>query len=385
MKRIGIITIHNSPNYGACLQSFALYEYIRLQKYDVEIIDLHRPFHSDYIPSRKYKPFEHRFDPRIHKIKRLTKSILKWVLSIFKQTNEVSASNTPPHSELSLFDDFNKRITQSSPYLCIDELYANPPHYDIYITGSDQVWNPTQAYCIEPYFLTFVKEGKKISYGASIGIVKLTDNEKRKFKRWLSQYDSIAVREPSAQKLLEKITRREINRVADPTFLLGKEYWSNFTQKPVDYDYILVFTLAYEPLIIDYALNLAKESGKKLIVIGTNQPKSERYAVVNDATPEQWLGYIADATLVLTDSFHCTVFSIILQPNNFYTYIAPWNDRGSRIVDLLSRFSLTEHLLPVDLKATYTILAGSPIDYDKVNEVIKSEQALSRAYLKDNI
>ena len=55
--KIGIITIHNSPNYGACLQSFALYKFLEQQGYSTEIIDLHRPYHDDYVVSKKYKPY----------------------------------------------------------------------------------------------------------------------------------------------------------------------------------------------------------------------------------------------------------------------------------------------------------------------------------------
>lgn len=105
-----------------------------------------------------------------------------------KETNTISESK---------FQDFNSQIRLSKPYRGIDELYRNPPEYDVYITGSDQVWNPTQNYCLEPYFLTFVKNknARKISYASSIGIDQLLPKEKKDFKRWLSSYNSISVRE----------------------------------------------------------------------------------------------------------------------------------------------------------------------------------------------
>lgn len=129
---------------------------------------------------------------------------------------------------------FNSEISLSKPYRSIDELYANPPKYDLYITGSDQVWNPTQNYCLEPYFLTFVAEGqgKKISYASSIGINDLTIKEKSLFKKWLSSYDAISIREKQGKVLLQSFINRDIKQVPDPTFLLSMDFWREMAIRP---------------------------------------------------------------------------------------------------------------------------------------------------------
>lgn len=383
MKRIGIITIHNSPNYGACLQSFALYEYLRQCGQNVEVIDLHRPSHIDYVESKRFKPFTHKFETCFQKAKRLTKSALKYLIGKGEKRSGIRNYASP--STLALFSSINGCIKLSRAFNGIDELYANPPKYDTYITGSDQVWNPTQSYCIEPYFLTFIKSGKKISYASSIGITDLTSGEKRKFKKWLSSYDTISVREASAQKFLQDLTGRDITCVADPTFLLDREYWKEIAVKPENDSYILVFTLGYEKHIVEYALKLAKEGNKKLVVIGVEQPVAEGYITVNDATAQRWLGYIANADMVITDSFHCTVFSIILQARRFFTYISPWSGRGSRIVDLLSLFGLKENILNVQLTQSYNNLEKITPDYDKIKHIFDAEQSRSRKFLIENI
>lgn len=384
MKKVGIITIHNSPNYGACLQSFALYEYIRQQGYDVSIIDLHRPYHYDYKPSKKYVPYKNRFETFTQKCKRCIKRVLHSAVSFMrKEGNKPIILSL--HNELTPFDKFNTKISLSRPYYGIDELYANPPVYDTYITGSDQVWNPTQSYCIEPYFLTFAKNGRKISYASSVGIKTLTKKEKNDFSKWLRQYEAVSVREPSAQELLSSISGVEIGQVSDPTFLLDIEYWKKLAVTPSFSEYIMVFTLSFDQSMIEYGLKIAEESGKKLISVNMVQPDDDRYIVIRDASPEEWLGLIEDADMVLTDSFHCTLFSILLGTENFFTYIAPWNIRGSRMEDLLHSVGLLDHLLDIGLRDDFATLSHKMINHDEIAAIVDKERARSRSFLLNNI
>lgn len=378
MKKVGIITIHNSPNYGACLQSYALYRYIQQQGNDVEIIDLHRPFaYEDYIPSKKYvcsRPVKRSL---LSKLKGNVKSLIG-----------IKTKNPSLYSPLAIkkFDEFNSIIKLSKPYRGIDELYANPPLYDLYISGSDQLWNPTQAYCLEPYFLTFVPngQGKKISYATSVGITDLRDNEKKDFAKWLNLYDDISVREYQAQSLLlGLLADKKVNQVADPTFLLDPKDWKDMAVRPKQSKYILMFTLQHRPEILEYCLQLSKQSGLPLIELGQVQPDvlDGSYTAVKDAGPKEFLGYIENAELVITDSFHCTVFSLIMGANNFYTYIAPTNQRGSRIIDLLETYNLKKHLLPISLNSSFDTLMFETINKNVVSGIMKNERDRSRLFI----
>lgn len=378
MKKVGIITIHNSPNYGACLQSYALYRYIQQQGNDVEIIDLHRPFaYEDYIPSKKYvcsRPVKRSL---LSKLKGNVKSLIG-----------IKTKNPSLYSPLAIkkFDEFNSIIKLSKPYRGIDELYANPPLYDLYISGSDQLWNPTQAYCLEPYFLTFVPngQGKKISYATSVGITDLRDNEKKDFAKWLNLYDDISVREYQAQSLLQGLLAdKKVNQVADPTFLLDPKDWKDMAVRPKQSKYILMFTLQHRPEILEYCLQLSKQSGLPLIELGQVQPDvlEGSYTAVKDAGPKEFLGYIENAELVITDSFHCTVFSLIMGANNFYTYIAPTNQRGSRIIDLLETYNLKKHLLPISLNSSFDTLMFETINKNVVSGIMRNERDRSRLFI----
>ncbi|WP_415988572.1 polysaccharide pyruvyl transferase family protein [Alistipes indistinctus] len=374
MKKIGIITIHNSPNYGASLQSFALYKYIEQQGYECELIDLHRPHYVDFKRSKKYLAYR---ENSIVKIKRIIKRLIGRKSSLYFS----SAKNK--------FDLFNRQIRLSRPYCGIDELYADPPHYDLYITGSDQLWNPAQPFCLEPYFLTFApSEAKKIAYAASIGITELTERERGDFKRWLSAYAAVSVREKQAKALLESFVDREIVQVSDPTFLLDIEYWHSIAVYPAEKkNYILLFTLSYQTSMLDYALHLSRESGLPLICLGQIQPDVEdgSYTAVKDAGPLEFIGYIAQADLVITDSFHGTVFSMIMGCKNFYTYIAPGNKRSSRITDLLTTFHLQDHLLNVALSESYAELNKRKINREQFFSIFRKEQFSSRQFLQEQL
>lgn len=377
IKRIGILTIHNSPNYGACLQSYALYTYLSQQiGVSCEMIDLHRPYEKDYIPSKRFKPYR-RVQPNMWK---RIKVALKKVLDKNKNTDLYSAEAKPK------FDAFNRSIKLSRPYWSIDELYVSPPDYDIYITGSDQVWNPTQPYCLEPYFLTFAPEGKKkVSYASSIAVTELKVDEEQDFQRWLSDYDIISVRERHAQQLLASFINQPIFLVADPTFLLDAETWKSLATNPKKQGpYILLFTLDYDIDLLRFAVRISKEADLCLIYLNQLLPELDNvnYVAVRDAGPMDFLGYIAHSDMVITNSYHATVFSVILEAKSFYTYIAGYNQRGSRIIDLLDTFSLQQHLLRQDLSEDYRTLSSRHIDWVRIREVAHQERNDGREFLK---
>lgn len=386
MKKIGIITIHNSPNYGACLQSYALYKYIEQQGDDVEIIDLHRPIaYEDYLPSKKYTCARPIKRGRLSKLKGMVKTVLGMNAKTSTRTASLYSSTA-----IKKFEAFNSVIKLSQTYRGIDELYANPPIYDLYISGSDQLWNPTQAYCLEPYFLTFVPKGigKKISYATSIGITELRENEKADFSKWLDSYDDISVREFQAQQLLQDLLpQKNVRQVADPTFLLKPNEWKAMAVKPSKGKYILMFTLQHNQSILEYCLQLSKQSGMPLISLGQIQPDvvDGSYTAVKDAGPKEFLGYIGQAEMVITDSFHCTVFSLIMGAKNFYTYIAPDNHRGSRIMDLLDTYGLKNHLLTTTLDVPYDDLASNVLNREDIVEKMAEERHRSQVYLNKHI
>lgn len=377
--RIGIITIHDAPNYGACLQSYALWKYLSDCGWDCELIDLRRPGHHDFVFDKRH--MEYRVFTKRKLKKRFKRILVK--IGLYKQKRYLTIEAERK------FKAFNGLIKMSCPYTRIASLYKKTPIYDIYITGSDQVWNPTQPYCLEPYFLTFApKDKRRLSYASSIGITKLTSKEKQDFALWLRQYDAVSVREKQAKNLLEAITGIPITQVADPTFLLDRGHWRSLAVSPmVKAPYMLLFTLAYNRDLLDYAIGIGKQSGKHVLYLTAVQPEPDNsdYTAITDAGPREWLGYIGGASMVITDSFHGTVFSIIMGVDNFFTYIASANRRGSRITDLLDTFGLSDHLLLQDLSDTYGSLNSRNINHVHVETIINEEMRNGRIFLDRNI
>lgn len=373
--RAGIVTIHDSPNYGGSLQAYALYEYIKNKGTDCEIIDVRRPVHADYVYERQYSSYRSNPFSFGKSIKNLIKKLLGRKVINSQYTSDISEQR---------FRQFNSSICYSKPYGRLSDLKKNPPVYDLYISGSDQLWNPTQPYCLEPYFLTFAPKGKtKISYATSIGITELQAKEKNDFRKWLSSYNAISVREKQAQKLLKSFIDQEVSVVLDPTFLLDIDSWKQIANYPdVESGYILIFLLENNQEIIDYGVKLSKESKKHLIFIkAPHLLTTTNYIVDNDCGPKEFLGYIGNADLVITDSFHCTVFSILMEARNFATYISPTSRKGSRITDLLDLFDLSDHLLATDYSLSYADLSRLKINRKELRKRIIAEQVKSRDFL----
>ena len=382
MKKIGIITVHNSPSYGASLQSFALWKYLDgLSGCECEIIDLYRPYQKEYAKSDVFVSYNDKTTKSEYQFKRSIINIIKRILHYHIDVK----LNSSDLRRLERFNEFNKVISLSKPYFGPDELYNDPPLYDVYISGSDQIWNPEQPWSMEPYFLTFAPKNRiKISYASSIGLKELPKGVAQDYKRWLSDYRAIGVRENSAKTLLASFGVQS-TVVCDPTFLLDSSYWKKISVTPKERDYILLFILQQDNTLINYAIKVAKESGKQLILLCQDGITSDHYKLVPDAGPKEFIGYIGNANLVITNSFHGTAFSIIMNVNNFFAYVSPSNKRGSRLIDLLATYELSNHLLNSNLHQSYSDLKRISIDHEKVLSIMASERKRSQTFIKENI
>lgn len=385
IKNVGLLTIHNEQqNFGGMLQCFALYEYLKTEGYNVEVIDLYRRIHKGYRESIRFMPMRQHIGIR---------TFIKGWFREFLGTQPLYAPNFTPfwrQAAANKFKEFNARVKMSAPYKLISDIYKNPPKYDIFISGSDQIWNPEMPFCIEPYFLTFVKDqnARKISYAASMALSDLSSGEKKKFHKWLKSFDYISVRESQAMEILKPLTSTEIVRVPDPTFLIDSQKWIDMSVAPSEKEnYVLLFFFERNQEIIDKATEIAKSSGYKIKVLDLydnyDLKLPDNAELVSDAGPLEFIGLINNARIVLTDSFHCTVFSILTGVPNFYSRVSGETKRGSRIESLLNIFKLKSHLIHSlnDLPSSDEIF-GREINRAEVLNIINEEREKGRSFLK---
>lgn len=335
--KVGIITIQKSEvNYGACLQSYALWSCIKSITGSCQVIDLLRPCHDKYKTS-----------PSLGEISKLSikQRIRRVLYSIFfnKQLTKEEKNR------IEKFHDFNAKVEYSTTYRKAEDLYYTVPDYDIYVTGSDQVWNPKMPFLNNPYFLTFApKDRKRVSYASSFGIDKIEDSIKPTYKQWLIGYDCISTREESGADIVASLIGNRPTVVLDPVFLLSKKQWRAEMKKPsfkVPEKYLLVYMLTYDEQVLQQAYQIGHTKNLPLILVLSENRivQTDMAQQLVDIGPAEWMWLIDNADTMVTTSFHGTAFSIIFQ-----TPIAVLLKEGvatnSRIATLMSRFNLNDHI-----------------------------------------
>lgn len=380
MKRIGIITIHKSTNYGACLQAHATYTFIKSLGYDCEIIDLYRNIHKGFVPSKRFKIWEPPYSPHKEAMNRSLFSRLDNFIMRF-------LTERAKYKKKKAFSQFNESIKYSKAYKGIDELYDNPPIYDYYITGSDQVWNPTIGIPVEPYFLTFTDSDNKISYGSSFGVSEIKEEYKELFKVWLQKYKAISVREYSGADIVYGMLKKRVPVVLDPTLLIGSEYWRGISRKPtLNKPYLLLLTLSNPSKdLVEKAAEVAKENGLQLVLFGNRRLNYFfKYHLVADAGPLEFIGWIENAEMIITNSFHGFAFSLMLN-DNFYILLdksGKGKSRNSRIETLFNDFDLRNRVSDDQMEG---VSIKNKINKYLLNSLLKKRQEESARYIIENL
>lgn len=371
--KVGIITFQDSYNYGATLQCYALWKYISDKGHDCEVIRLYRPPFNEYKTSKIFKPLRGNIKPQKTFLHRL-KNYLLGKKAVSKECDKN-------------FKSFNELILFSKPYYKVDDLYKCPPLYDLYITGSDQVWNPSFGYCMEPYFLTFAPKGStKLSYASSIGIDGLFSNEATKYAEWLSSYKAISVRESTGKNILESVGL-SVEVVCDPCMLLDKTNWTVLSAKPqIKKPYILLYMAGKQlSKLINFAQKISEESGMPLVYLNRKDVKDFKGIIDSKAGPKEFIGYFQHAEMIITNSFHATIFSIIMGTKRFFAYIPENAKRGSRIKDLLNILQIDSCILPSHLEIDYDSLKHIEIDRKEVACLLEKHVTHSKDFINQFI
>ena len=251
--------------------------------------------------------------------------------------------------------------------------------YDYFVTGSDQVWNPHFA-DLEKLFIKFVPPEKRIAYAASISCPEIPPEDLQSFIDGINGMKAISVREQAGAELIEQLTGRKVEVVADPTMLVAAEKWREIARKPSwlkgDEQILTTYFLGKRP--DEVISRLAAEYGLKVVNI-LDERIFEHYAVA----PEEWLWLIDHASLMYTDSFHGTVFSILFRrPFVVAERMGDGcvNKMTSRIDTLLGKFGLEDRR--GNKENGYMIGNPMEIQYRDVDAVLAKEREKAEAYLR---
>lgn len=370
--KIKTITCHHVYNYGASLQAYALQHYLESLGHEVEIIDFNPWFHCD-----RYNPF---WMPKnaIGRAAQIIK-ILPFMRYIWYPYKAYKGGMFKTWGRKAAFEKFEKEYYHLTPikYYSYEQLQKNPPRADVYVAGSDQIWNTFSENGKEPsYYLDFGKESiKRISYAASLATSTIKEEYKVFIKEKLARFNAISVREKTGAKLLADIGIDNISVVLDPVFLLDKSEWQQLSLKGNLYglsheSYVLVYDfLGNDDNMISFVKAYAKEKSLKIVSINDFSERDYADININNAGPLEFLALINNAACVVASSFHATAFSVILE-KEFYTFNLKGYNNSSRMLDFLSSIGLQERMNSEDI-------IDNPIDWKKIssNLLLKLKQS----------
>lgn len=360
--KIGIITFQWADNYGAVLQSYALWKYLNSKfDLDVEVIN--------------YKPKE------ISKSYRAFHSNKNGILRI-KDYLRCFINLGPWYKKRKSFQCFRGKMN-TSKLVSKDELLCMDKDYDLWITGSDQVWNSSIIGDESNiYTLSFIEKSKKISYAASSGNLDIASNsEDRYIVKEVNKLDNISVRESSTSIYLSKILNKNVNLVCDPTLLLEEKQWIELIKtRKYKSKYLLVYFIGYDDRTIELAKSISSKYNLDIVICGNCKELRGMSTQFKYASPEEFLSLFYFADYVIASSFHATIFSIIFK-KQFLTITPSY--ASNRVIDLCNNLDLKDRCVFED--SNLNQVSTKSIDYEIIDKKIASYIESSKRYLEESI
>lgn len=347
MKKVGILTFHDEPNYGAFLQTYALSESVKKLGFEVEIIDL-----------RIKDTFSYGF------MSKILGPIIRFF--IFEKPRR-------------------KFLKRTKTYSSSQELIDNPPNCDIYILGSDQVWNKDITKDLKySFFLDFVKTNTpRFAYASSFGmnIWDFDNNETVVIKNLLNKFSSIGVRESTAVDLLKENCSLDSTLVVDPTLLVSdySKITGQIKHKP---NSMVCFKFKKDKGLYPFLREFKSENGFNISVMAKTMPIK---GLVNIPLPsiQKWIKSIAQSEIVLTDSYHVLIFSIIYEKQFI---VLPANVKNfNRLSELLNDLNLSDRIFYSYDEVLKDDRWKPKIDYSKVKKLLEKKVGNSLLFLNEEL
>lgn len=356
--KIGTLTFHTAHNYGAMLQAYALVYYLKQQGHDTEIIDYKAEFNE----------------------KRFAKKTISHFLNIREIYNIIFRNGYQKPCPEAFKDFYDNYLIKSTRSYSKDELKLAGTKYDRIVAGSDQVWNLACTDGDDAYFLPFVSDDKRYSYAASMGINQIPEPQKERLTDYLQHFNCISVREKEAVGIVKSLTGKEAVQTIDPTLLLTKEQWAeiaDYSRCPSD-KYLLIYLMSEDRELLTFAERYAKAHYLKIVYISQRLFKRINASYLKDVTPNQWLGLFLNAEVIVTNSFHGSVFGINFGKDLFIKFIHR-SIANSRLQTLVDDYNLSGHLLKND----HDFVGQEKVDIDEISDALKKYRKLSYEYISN--
>ena len=380
--RVGILTeYYNSINYGGNLQAYAMVRYLNEHGVYAEQI----PYDKPKSKKNSFKKCISKYSLREFAVKLAQKILIKPFhnMTVRIGTKHHSIEMQKLKERNRAVSEFNQKIPHCKKIFNDITIHECNNFYDVFITGSDQVWNLTDR---KSYFLLFAEKNKiKYSYAASISKDSLKYEEMVFFKDVLKDYKGISVREKETAEMLSDLTGKKVEWVVDPVFLLSKDVWKNIcNSRYVSEPYIFCYFLGDTKWHRNVATLYAKKRNLKIVtlpyLLGKYRSCDVDFGDIRlfKVNPEGFISLVRYANCVITDSFHASAFSVIFG-NEFFVFERNVSiSMGSRIRSLMELTGIQERYYMTEKEALehMEVLSGNQIKINRelLNEMVRKSE-----------
>lgn len=369
--KIGIVTIIDYRNYGNRLQNYAVQKILEKKNIETETIL------NDFYKDSKYE----------------NKSILNNLIHCLKVMiwNVWSVFTKNPH-ELSYVKKSDKLLKERIyNNIAFSEKYINETGYlvrggitykhkmntfDFLVVGSDQVWNPKMNFGSGFFFLQNIPEEKRIAFSASCGLDRIPEKYEEQWIKYLNGMRHISVRETSAANYIKSVCEKDVEVLLDPTMLVDRKVWDEMilSNSEKRKSYLLTYILGDDESNT-FIREVASKKGLQLIQLN-DRTASDLFTVGAD----KFVSLIANAEMIITDSFHACVFSILYEKEFFVIHRkGDIDDIFSRVDNLLNIFDLQDRVID---SMSIDKLIAKPLSHENIENVLIREKNKAEKFLE---
>lgn len=312
--RAGILTFHQADNYGAVLQAYALQTTLARLGVESELISLQK--------AGPHSRQEH-------------KAASAFARKLQEEQKKRAA----------LFEQFRKKRLVCAEPVPQEQAGELDGRYDVFIAGSDQIWNIRIPEADGRYFLPFASPDKRVSYAASFGMEDIPDNYREWYAKGLEGFRALSVREKRGQEIVKALTGRDCAVCLDPVFLLSRDVWQTLAPDDKRVPYVFLPMVQFDQALLERAKAYAEDKGLDLRVVTAGFAPQCGFPAWSGTGVEEWIGAFQYAECVFTNSFHAVAFSLLFgRPVSVAPLSGALGERGGRVAELLEWADLADCL-----------------------------------------